>query len=40
MFTIMNAAIAGHSRDRAEERNTLAKQVMQDIEKQRKGAGR
>ncbi len=36
MFTIMNTAIA----ERAEERNTLAKQVMQDIEAQRRGAGR
>ncbi len=40
MFTIMNSAIAEHARDRTEERNTLAKQVMQDIEAQRKGAGR
>ncbi len=40
MFTIMNAAIAEHSRDRTEERNTLAKEVMQEIEAQRKGAGR
>ncbi len=39
MFTIMNAAIAEHARDRTEERNTLAKQVMQDIKAQRKGAG-
>ena len=39
MFTIMNAAIAEHARDRTEERNTLATQVMQDIEAQRKGAG-
>ncbi len=38
MFTIMNAAIAEHARDRAEERNTLAKQVMQDIEAQRRKA--
>ncbi len=40
MFTIINAAIAEHARDSAEERNTLAKQVMQDIEAQRKRAGR
>ncbi len=39
MVASMNAAIAEHARDRAEERNTLAKQVMQDIEAQRKGAG-
>ncbi len=36
MFAIMNAAIA----EKAEERNTLAKEVMQEIEKQRKRAGR
>ncbi len=40
MFPIMNAAIAEHARDRTEERNTLAKEVMQDIGAQRKGAGR
>ncbi len=39
MFTIMNAAIAEHARDRTEERNTLAKQVMQDVEKQRGKTG-
>ncbi len=39
MVASMNAAIAEHARDRTEERNTLANEVMQDIEAQRKGAG-
>ncbi len=43
--SIINAVVAsqearGEAEAPPEERNTLAKQVMQEIEKQRRGAGR
>ncbi len=34
--SIINAVLAEHARDGAEERNTYAKEVMTDIETQRK----
>ncbi len=36
--SIINAVIAEHARDRTEERNTYAKEVMTDIEAQRREA--
>ncbi len=38
--SIINAVIAESARDRTEERNTYAKEVMTDIEAQRRGAAR
>ncbi len=38
--SIINAVLAEPARDRTEERNTYAKEVMLDIEKQRKAAAR
>ncbi len=38
MVSIINAVLAEPARDRTEERNTYAKEVMTDIEKQRREA--